>query len=223
MSFDRKGNFFLLESQHDTGITNGTILLTQYSFSGGTPSFVAIHTVGGPGTPGFNPNDPGITFNQSFLPTGAMAFQFPGTFDVSLAVDDNVTTFTDPQTPRTQSDPFSGNIYVSATRDTPAPPGAVNWNPYTTDLWASADGGVTWTNRAISTNHNILGHEYGSSKVAVSQQAYDANGNVTVVGGQVDVIYDDFVVAEKRRPAPHGNPLRDAVAGGQRGHDADEE
>ena len=76
-----------------------------------------------------------------------------------LAVDDNLTTLTDTNPkvnngqPYTQSDPYSGNVYVAwATNDTP-PQGATNFNPQRILMVGSSDGGQSFSGPVVMSQY----------------------------------------------------------------------
>ena len=112
----------------------------------------------------------------------------------TLAVDTNLPSFTDPTTGKTQTDNFSGNIYVVwAEVDSNTNPGIPNFNPDTIRMSASSNQGVSFTHAAYvdnSSNAHIGGSHSSSARYSAPQVTI-SQGNGTVPGGQVTIVYDD--------------------------------
>ena len=117
--------------------------------------------------------------------------------DATLAVDDNLPSFTDPQTGITQTDPGSGRLYIAWEDDVPVPPGfpAALWNLNAIDVLTSVNGTLNFANANTLTEvggpHAAGTPNYeadAAPRLAISQGTPDGS----VAGGQVTVIYDDF-------------------------------
>ena len=107
VSFDRNGNFYVLSDQHNSGGTSGAIVLQKYAFTGDAPVAVRYHQPTG-GSSDFN-------IIYQWLPAGDLAYE------PTLAVDDNLASFTDPTTGNVQTDTSAGNVYVAWASGSVAP------------------------------------------------------------------------------------------------------
>ena len=99
VSFDRNGNFYVLLDEHNGGGTSGALVLEKYAFTGDAPVAVRFRQPSG-GSAAFN-------VIYQWLPPGDQAFQ------PTMAVDDNIASFTDPTTGQVQTDISSGNVYIA--------------------------------------------------------------------------------------------------------------
>jgi subtilisin-like proprotein convertase family protein len=107
VSFDRSGNFYVLSDKHNSGGTSGAIVLQKYAFTGDAPVAIRFHQpVGGSST---------YNIVYQWLPADDLAYE------PTLAVDDNIASFTDPTTGQVQTDTSSGNVYVAWASGSVAP------------------------------------------------------------------------------------------------------
>jgi subtilisin-like proprotein convertase family protein len=173
-AFDRNGNFYVLTRQH-TDNSSGALVLNKFRFTGGAPIPVA----------GF-----GDRVVYQWAPTGDQAVQ------PTLAVDDTLPSFVDPQTGATQTNPYAGNVYVGfATVDT-APagnPAGNNFNPNRIKVVGSSDGGFTFSGQTVLNDGSSFGAQRnGRPRLAVLQGTPTGRAGAPVAGGTVAVIWDDF-------------------------------
>src|SRR5690606_12704901 len=90
VAFDADGNFYVLLAQQNDAGSSGALVLHKYEFNGATPQAVFTNNV-----------------VHRWLPSTDAAT------NPSLAVDNGLRTFTDPDTGATQDNPYSGNVYVA--------------------------------------------------------------------------------------------------------------
>ena len=162
------------------------MVVDKYSFTGATPT---------PSLPFAQWGSPKAVYSWDQAITGANLQ--PSVVNFSMAVDDNVASYSDPTTSATQSDPNSGAVYIAWTLDTPPPsPAPSPYNPYTIQALASSDGatwptsGVTGVTGAAQLHlgfGNIGNQRYTDPQIAISQGK--ANGTD---GGRISVIWDDY-------------------------------
>jgi subtilisin-like proprotein convertase family protein len=179
IAFDRNQNFYLLSSTHNDANTAGILDLQRFSFTGNTPTSLGTTPV----------------YSWDMADSAAKSGTADEAVTPTLAVDTNVASFTDPTTGVTQTDPFSGNIYaVWAEVDSNVYDGPGTFNPNTIRMAASADQGQHFTAPAYvddSSNANI-GESHQSSARYAAPQVTISQGNGTVPGGQVTIVYDDY-------------------------------
>ncbi len=174
VGFDRNNNLYIGLLEDNGGDSGGFAFVEKYN-AASLPSAPTTNLV--------------YAWNQS----ATNEQDQPAIIDFSMAVDDNVASFTDPTTHETQSDPNSGAVYVAMTINSPMPSGAPTpYNPYTIFVEGSADG-VTWASatggsfgREVSEG-NFGFQNYADPRIAVSQGTA-----VGTDGGLVSVIYDDY-------------------------------
>ena len=128
----------------------------------------------------------------------------PTVLNFSMAVDDNVSSFVDPSTGASQSDPNSGAVYLAWTLNTPPPSGATNWNPYTIQAVASPDG-VTWPTSGIGgvtgTAQVGLGlGNFGDRRYTDPQIAVSQGKTGGIDGGLISVVWDDYTSGSNDTP-----------------------
>jgi subtilisin-like proprotein convertase family protein len=199
VAFDRNGTFYVVTSQHNAGNTSGAIVLNKFSFNGVTPGLlIGSNTVYQWGQ------------DQALQPI--------------VAVDNNLTSFTDPTTGAVQSDRFAtnapgtagsstaGNVYVAWSTIDSNPTGINNFNPNVIKLVVSSDGGNGFsTIRTISDGGNQTGGNGARNttpRLAISQ------GSAGVAGGQVTIVWDDFNSLRNNTPVPRDAITVDRTAGG---------
>lgn len=195
VAWDGADNFYVLEIQQSADIvTAGDVILKPYSFSGAAP-------VGGPE----------VTIWQ--WDRTAEVPIVKAIRDASLAVDDNLASYTDPITGQTLTNAGANRVYIAWETDEPVPTGftpAAFWNFNTVELLTSTNNGQTFS--APITNIGAV-HPNGRSdyrsaaapRLTVTQgrapgtlSANDAG----VVGGQITVVFDDFNSAGNLDNAP---------------------
>jgi subtilisin-like proprotein convertase family protein len=173
VAFDRNDNFYILDSQHQTGNAIGVLALSKFNFSGNAPTTTFLNNTAYQWI-STNPND-----HFAIAPT--------------LAVDDNVASFTDPTTGAVQTDTHAGNVYVAWQSFDATPQGATNWNPNRIVISASADGGQTFgAPVTVNSNGNSGPGREATPRLAVSQGRLAGGGLPAIPGGQVTVVWDDF-------------------------------
>ncbi len=146
VAFDRNGNFYVVWVEHRPDNAVGDVRYAKFRFNGSAPVPLA--------TPNY--------------PNGALyywAAASPGQADVAMnptiAVDTNVPFFTDPTTGQTQSDPFSGNVYIGWDTNNiqPGPPPTIPiaFNPNTVKIIASSDNGLSFTTQMYANTGDFPG------------------------------------------------------------------
>jgi subtilisin-like proprotein convertase family protein len=193
VSFDRNGNFYLLVDQHNGAGTSGALVLEKFAFTGDTP--VSERFTNGVNT--------GSNFNiiYQWLPAGDQAF------DPTMAVDDNVASFTDPTTGDVQTDASTGNVYIAWAGGAVAP--AFNFlgplfNPNTIQFVSSSDGGSSFSGQGIvnTSGFGPTGERDALPTIVISQGRLASEsgqqGDAGIPGGQVTVGWTDFGTNENR-------------------------
>ena len=192
VKFDRNDNFYILIDQHETGNAYGALVLDKFNFSTNTANTVFTnHTVYAWGV-----------VDQAFEPT--------------LAVDDNLRSFSDVDSngvTRTQNDPNSGNVYVAFAMNSDPPAGnpqGTAYNPWIVSLLMSVDGGQTFNTPIIANNNRFSAPgAVANPQIAISQGSAprpagtDGPGDPGTTGvspGQVSVIYDDWTTGANAGP-----------------------
>jgi subtilisin-like proprotein convertase family protein len=179
VAWDRTGHFFVLQDQSASDNHAGLLILTKY-----------VMTI--------TPTGPTATAQSATAPkawnlNASPAPVFPGVYQPTLAVDNNVPSYKDTTTKVTQTDPNAGNIYIAYIADTPPPsPSPTPWNRYTVQMIASSNGGGNFS--AAKTlgadfygTPNVGNQHDATPKIAISQGAAGKVG-----GGQVTVLWDDY-------------------------------
>jgi subtilisin-like proprotein convertase family protein len=195
VGFDRNGNFYILMDEHSGNNGSGALVLQKYSFAAGSPIVqrYKLPTLNGASAP-YNIIKQWIGGNIAVAPT--------------MAVDDNVASFTDPTTGEVQTDLNSGNIYVawSGTITQPAatlpsiPAALYNTSPIL--LMASSNGGQTFSAPApvntVAYDNQGLGTQErdASPQIIISQgrlpDQSGQQGDAGIPGGQVTVAWNDY-------------------------------
>ncbi len=180
VAFDRNHNFFVLSSAHEADNSAGELDLERFDFKGATPN-QATFTDNGAKTQVRQvykwENDPAST------PT--------------LAVDSNLASFNDTGsdgTTRTQSDPFSGNVYV-AWQATITPANDFNNIPFTQiRMVSSSDQGQSFSHPGVFNRPSTSANDV-TPRLAISQgrpAGTDGPGDAGVPGGQVTAVWDNY-------------------------------
>ena len=187
-AFDRNENFYILDSYHNLAGSSGAIVLQKFNFSGNAPIATTFST------PQTGSNAPYRILYQ-WLPPGDYAI------DPTVQVDSNFPSFVDPTTGDLQTDPNSGNVYVSWAGVVVPPAGnplGGAFNPNPIFVAASSDGGKTFTPVGL-TNTSAYGptaERDATPQIVVSQgrlpNESGQQGDPGVPGGEVTVSWDDF-------------------------------
>ena len=125
-----------------------------------------------------------------------------------MQVDSNLPSFTDPTTGQVQTDPYSGDVYVSWSGIDVMPSLVTNlaiYNPNRIKLIVSSDGGNNFTSETIASVNAITqpGNDNGPTSesdttpaLTISQGRLPSEsgqtGDAGIPGGQVAVSWDDF-------------------------------
>ena len=193
VSFDRSGNFYVLLDEHNGGGTSGALVLEKYVFTGDAPVSVRYQQPSG-GSIGYN-------IIYQWLPAGDLAF------DPTMAVDNNIASFTDPTTGQVQTDISSGNVYVAWATGTVIPathPFGPFFNQNTIAMVTSTDGGQDFSAQE-SINTSAFGpttERDALPAIAISQGRLAGEsgqpGDAGVPGGQVTVGWSDTAANEQQ-------------------------
>jgi subtilisin-like proprotein convertase family protein len=205
VTFDRAGNFYILVSEHNVDSTNGALVLHKYNFNSGavTPVFTnhVLH---------------------------AWIAQDP-VYNPIIAIDNNVATFTDPQSGLTNADSLANlvtlpdgslapkAIYIAWNTDNTAPtppqgsPPDPFFNPNTIKVMASSDGGRSFSGEVLANDggnsFTSLTHPNRSSRPVFTFTEGSADGRVP--GGELVMAWSNFsstlaednkVIADISRP-----------------------
>ncbi|MFI5458491.1 MAG: proprotein convertase P-domain-containing protein [Isosphaerales bacterium] len=188
MAFDRSGNFYILESQHNAGNSSGALVLQKYAFTGDTPVPVRFKQLNGGGTGAFS-------IIYQWLPGDDSAV------DPTLTVDSNLASFTDPTTGLLQTDPTAGNVYVTWAGIIVPPAGNPLdglFNPNPILMTVSSDGGQSFSppSPMNTTTYGPTAERDSSPQVVVSQGRpagqSGQTGDPGIPGGQVTLSWDNF-------------------------------
>jgi subtilisin-like proprotein convertase family protein len=179
VAWDQTGHFFVLQDQHAADNHAGEVIVSKY---------ILTITPGGP-VATFQSATPAAQ-RQAWNLNGSPGPVAPGIYQPTLAVDDNVATFTDGA--NTQTDASAGNVYVAFIADTPPPsPAPTPWNRYTVKLLTSTDGGASFPFSANLGGGNVSFSHSAAPQIAISQGRADGK----VKGGQINVVFDDYGIA----------------------------
>jgi large repetitive protein len=183
VDFDRNGNFYVLVSEHTASNSAGSLVLNKFNLSSGTAAHViSDETV-------YN-----WSVDQAVKPT--------------LAVDDNLATFTDGAS--TQTDLTAGDIYIAWGSVDANPNNFNNWNPNAIRMIASGDGGQSFSGMAtVNAGGNFGAQRDTAPRIVISQ------GNVsgTVTGGKVTAVWDDFGTLALATPTPLDRLMTSSITG----------
>ena len=172
VDFDRNGNFFVLVSEHKADNSVGALVLNKYHLAGGAPSIVIA-----------NDTVYSWSVDQVVKPT--------------LAVDNNVASFTDGSA--TQTDNSAGAVYIAWGSVDINPNNFGNWNPNAIRMIGSGDGGQTFSGiTTVNTGGNFGAQRDTAPRLVISQGT--ASG--TVIGGRVTAVWDDFGTLATAIPTP---------------------
>ncbi|WP_220369774.1 Ig-like domain-containing protein [Paludisphaera rhizosphaerae] len=183
IAFDNSHHFYVLTQQSNASNSSGALVLQKFNFpgtgSGGTPTAVISNQIVRQWT-----TDPVLN------PT--------------LTVDDNQTSFTDPTSGATQTDPYAGNVWIGWTTQETTPTGIFNqngssWNANSIQVISSSDGGNTFSG-AVKVNNlaggsaNAWGRWTSSAGVyaMATPKIVAAQGTSATAGGGATVVWDNF-------------------------------
>ena len=186
IAFDRNGNFYLLVEQHNAAGTSGALVLEKFAFTGDTP--VSERFTSGVNT--------GADYNiiYQWLPAGDQAY------DPTLAVDDNLASFTDPTTGQVQTDGSSGNVYIAWATGV-VPPALETGDPFFNSqaivLVSSSDGGTTFNGQDVvnTSGYGPTLERDTDPQIVISEGRLPSEsglaGDAGIPGGQVTVGWAD--------------------------------
>jgi subtilisin-like proprotein convertase family protein len=182
IAFDRGENLYLVMTQHNSTFTSNALVLDKFNFSGPSPTIL------------ISGEELQHSTHDPFL-------------NPVVAIDSNVTAFTDPNTGFNQFDPTTGQtVWVSWNTNNATPsqvagsPLDVNgflfgtFDPNIIKVMASSDGGNTFTNPVVvSQTHGSTDPNYGSQRDANPQIAFaQGTSDGSIRGGQMSFLWDDF-------------------------------
>ncbi|OJW21002.1 MAG: hypothetical protein BGO49_30085 [Planctomycetales bacterium 71-10] len=183
VAFDNQHNVYVLTQQTNGANTSGALVMRKFNFAG---------SGSGVGTPGWVSD----TIVRQYV-TDAV-------FNPTLTIDDNLPTFTDPDTGYVQTDPYAGNIWIgwSTNENTPTgdafvPNGQV-WNPNSIQVITSSDGGRTFSGSTQVNNQSRWTGATGvfamaTPKIVVGQgKSVPAGQAAANAGGGATVVWDNF-------------------------------
>jgi len=208
LGFDASGNFYLLSTYSNgpdfSSSSSGALVLQKYDFTGNAPVQL-----------GFPTDQTAPAYNEFFGALGAINILYGWSSSSSddtithptMQVDSNLPSFTDPTTGQVQTDPYSGDIYVSWSGIDVKPslflPVSL-FNPNRIKLIVSSDGGNNFTSETIASvnslnpdNDNGPTTERNTTPaLTVSQGRLPSEsgegGDAGIPGGQVAVSWEDF-------------------------------
>ena len=211
VTFDAKDNFYVLEIQHSDSFASGVVLVQPYSFSGNAP------VASGGAT----------TITSWFQGGDATIWPNPQTsiHDAVIMADDTLGAFTDPDTSKTQTNIGAGRVYVAWQTNMEVPTGYTGpFNPNTIELLVSSDQGATFSTPTQASGGHFQGNSrYSAPQIAISQGRLPGTNSVNdlgVTGGQVTVLYDDFLGGRSSSPVVdiiQATPFLPTVNGVSRG------
>ncbi|MGC8642896.1 MAG: proprotein convertase P-domain-containing protein, partial [Isosphaeraceae bacterium] len=207
LGFDASDNFYQLTTYHNAAdvasSSSGALVLQKFSFSGNAPAQQSFTNI-------LAPRGPGFGFGSS-VTNVLYGWNSSSAEDIvthpTMQVDSNHLSFTDPTTGQVQTDPYSGNIYISwsAVDIKPSLASAGSFNTNRIKLIVSSDGGNNFTSEAIADVNQGQGNYRGtgptSERDAVPalsisqgrpQGESGVGGEPGTPGGQVTVAWDDY-------------------------------
>jgi subtilisin-like proprotein convertase family protein len=198
VGFDRAENIYVAYAEHRVDNSAGAIVVQKFHFTGValtdvTVSVDQIHA-------------PGVIYEWA----AADAAHSDPALNPAMTVDNNLPSYTDPQTKATQTDKFAGTVYVAwntnnATGNTFT--GGIN----NIKVVASDDGGKTYTNQVLGNSSTGV---YSGPQLIVSQGTVsDRQGTGGVPGGQMTLVWEQTVTT----PTTHltglwSNTIQDGAA-----------
>ena len=198
VAFDNNHNLYVLAQQTNGDNTSGIVLLTKFDFSGTTP----------------------VQLGGNKTVRQYTAGQDPVT-NLTLTVDDNQSTFTDPSTSAVQTDLYAGNVWIAWSTNEVQPtgifdrtPGGSVWNAHSIQTIVSSDGGQTFSSPSrlnISSPNNAWTGPNSTfadatPKIAVGQ------GTAASAGGGATVVWDNYGLANSTVDAIQSSRVAAGVA-----------
>src|SRR5262245_16160037 len=181
VAMDRFHNVYVAFLERDLAFNSGAVVVNKFDFSGAQPTLVDLDPNGNFGA--------GNTSNVLYRWLNEDPALNP-----YIAIDNNLPTFTDPETNQVQRDTMVGKgVYVAWNTDATIPAGQsiASFNQNAILVAASSDGGLTFSSPQIV---NDAGYAGGVSARVVSPQMYftqgTANGNIA--GGQLDFFFNQL-------------------------------
>jgi subtilisin-like proprotein convertase family protein len=193
VGFDRNGNFYLLVDQHNGAGTSGALVLEKFAFTGDTPVQERFN----------NGVNTGADFNiiYQWLPAGDQAFE------PTMAVDDNIASFTDPTTGQVQTDVGSGNVYIAWASGSVAPALETTdpfFNPNPILMVSSSDGGQSFSGVGVAntSGYGPTTERDSEPAIVISQGRLPSEsgkqGDAGIPGGEVTVGWADFAANQNQ-------------------------
>jgi subtilisin-like proprotein convertase family protein len=198
LGFDDSGNFYILSEFESSGGGSGAVALQKYNFNGSFPTSVALSSNQQTSQPYLGaPDDLKVIYQWD-------SGSDDEAIDPTMAVDDSQTS--EPTGVTTQTDAFSGNVYVSwATVDVNTAIPIPDFNPNRIVVEASSDGGNDFTPMTIADQGDGVplddssgptSERDGAPALTVAQgRSGSENGQANdlgIPGGQVAATWDDF-------------------------------
>jgi subtilisin-like proprotein convertase family protein len=193
--FDRGQNFYVVFHEHTTdqtagGASAGYVVLNKFDFRSTVPVRENIETK----------IDPNNSFGGFYRPADKLLYAYANAdpvLNLTLTVDNNLPSFTDPTTGQVQTDVNAGAIYVAWNTNQRAPTGAgPAFSPNVIKVVASSDGGLDFSSPVSpgdGGNFPGVNARFGFPQLSVSQgTAHNVGQNARVTGGQLNVVWDNF-------------------------------
>ncbi len=187
VAFGRDGSVYIVDAQHFTASARGALVMQKLDFRGAAPV-------------------PAIADKILY------AWNTDAAIDPIVAVDDTLSTYVDPRTGATVTNPFSGNVYVAWGTDDSL------GSPNTIKIVASSDGGQSFTpRRTVNDEQDGLGVFFQPTAPGVFPANVSGNTGIQlntqprlvvsqgtadgrVAPGQVTVVWDDFGSGTAQNP-----------------------
>ena len=198
LGFDQNGNFYILSEFMSSGGASGAITLQKYDFNGSFPT--AVNFASNQQTPSpyfFAPQDLKVIYQWDSTANDEA-------IDPTMAVDDNQST--SPTGVTTQTDAYSGNVYVSwASVDHNTAIPIPDFNPNRIMVEVSSDGGNNFSpvtigdlgsGLPVNNGNGPTSERDAAPSLTVAQgRLASQNGQANdlgIPGGQVTVGWDNF-------------------------------
>src|SRR5262245_4986119 len=179
VAMDRFHNVYVAFLERDLAFNSGAVVVNKFDFSGAQPTLVDLDPNGNFGA--------GNTSNVLYRWLNEDPALNP-----YIAIDNNVPTFTDPETNQVQTDTMVGKgVYVAWNTDAVIPAGqtTASFNQNAILVAASSDGGLTFSSPQIV---NDAGYAGGVAARVVSPQMYFTQGTAdgNIAGGQLAFFFN---------------------------------
>ncbi len=225
VAFDDVGQFYILTLEHNAGLTSGAVVLEKYDFTGDAPVRQTFTT---PFGGGFGGGTSDVNVLYQWLPTPAPE----PAFNPTINVDSNpVTPYQDPVTGVTQSDPYSGNVYVAWQTDVVAPafnPLGNLFNPAAIVMKMSSDGGNSFSPPLVANSTGFGPTIERDSQPAIvisgGRPAGESGrpGDPGLAPGTVTVAWTDTASLASTDPTKNQSRLLDTTISPGRGYQANQ-